>query len=151
MKFVSIALIILVSFVGIALLYFGFTSIKQIESNLTNATTTQGIVSGLDLRIGGSGSLGSGKRRGIISTPIIKFKTNNGVEIEFKTYDNSLIAMYKIGQTVPVIYDPSNPNNAFVNTVIGKYQGPILILVAGIMTMVLAVVAAYRLVKWGKV
>ena len=44
--------------------------------------------------------------------PVVKFKTKGGVEIEFESGISSSPALYGVGEEVPVVYRPGNPEEA---------------------------------------
>lgn len=50
------------------------------------------------------------------SFPIVEFKTSNGTIVRFRGHVGSTPAKFHIGQQVEVLYDPTEPENAQINT-----------------------------------
>jgi|GEM_PF-3786740 hypothetical protein len=113
---------ILLCVVGIGLLYFGNVNIQKLRAVLNNPIITQGTIIGFD-----KGTL---RRRPLLITRI-KFLTVNGEEVQFTSRVANILS-YKINQQLSIIYDQSNPNNAYINTFLDKYVSIILFIVTGI-------------------
>jgi hypothetical protein len=57
--------------------------------------------------------------------PIVKFWTPSGQEIQFESQFGTLPASHKVGQTVPVLYEPANPQNAEISSAMTKWLVPL--------------------------
>ncbi len=80
----------------------------------------------VDLRISDSGD-------GPNHYPIIEFKTNQGETIRFEGLPTSPSPVK--GTVVPVLYDPSDPNNARVNTFVDRWLFPSLFTPLGLVML----------------
>lgn len=59
--------------------------------------------------------------------PVVRFKPVGGVEIEFESGLGSSPASYDRGESVSVLYDPSDPDNAEINSFMALWFAPIVV------------------------
>jgi hypothetical protein len=71
--------------------------------------------------------------------PIVAFRTKTGEEINFQSSVSSSLPP-TIGESVPVLYDPTHPSDAVIDRFIYLYLAEVIGLVFGIATLVVALV-----------
>jgi Protein of unknown function (DUF3592) len=87
------------------------------EQNFTK-TAIEGEGTIIKISIGTSfqGGMGSAGGKPVPSyTPRIRFETSDGKNIEFVGATSSLPG-WRVGQTIPILYNPNNPNGARIKT-----------------------------------
>lgn len=102
------------TFFGIALFSFIHT-----QNFVKAAASTEGVV--LELKPVESSSTNSG---GYTYAPVVKFKTPDGKNIHFKSSTSSNPPEFSVGQTVPVLYNRSNPQEAQVDSFVQLWLLP---------------------------
>ena len=70
-----------------------------------------------------------GNHGGSFLYPQFSFKTDTGQTITFTSKNGSTGQPYNDGQSVPVLYDPVNPNNAVLNHFWSMWAGTIVLAV----------------------
>jgi hypothetical protein len=68
-------------------------------------------------------------------TPRIRFKTAEGNEVTFDYRSSSNHPGYDVGDAVEVVYDPAHPDEASVLSIWDFWLEPLVLLVAGVVTM----------------
>lgn len=70
---------------------------------------------------------GSGEDRA--SYPVVSFQTAAGEQVRTRTRTGGFLARGRAGQHVQVLYDPANPRNVVIDTVIGRgtIAGPLCV------------------------
>src|SRR5437868_8574824 len=58
--------------------------------------------------------------------PRIRFRTDNGQEVVFRSSMGTSPPAYEVGEHVPVLYDPVKPANAFINSFVGLWLVPVI-------------------------
>lgn len=71
------------------------------------------------------GSLGSGT--GSTLAPVIEFSTREGETIRFKNNTKTMFDSFSVGDRLPVVYEPGNPERAKIDRIGHLYSLPILI------------------------
>lgn len=67
------------------------------------------------------------------SYPVVLFRTDDGQEVRTRTLTGGLFTRVRIGKNVRVIYEPGNPRNVVIDSVIGRgTAGSALFVLAGI-------------------
>lgn len=56
-----------------------------------------------------------GSRESISYAPLVRYRTPNGLELDFTSGSAASRARYHVGQTVPVVYPPLNPSQAEID------------------------------------
>lgn len=79
--------------------------------------------------------------------PIIEFETATGERASFKSNVSSTTPDDDIGNTVPVRYDPADPDNAGVNTFLALWFATIFLVIIGVVFTVLGFGAWFYLVR----
>jgi hypothetical protein len=100
---VGIAIPLLVAIATLGLAAYLYLRTREL---LNASVTTTGVVVRLAAHESSSGKGGS------TLAPVVKFKTKGGVEIEFESGMSSSPALCDVGEEVPVIYRPGNPEEA---------------------------------------
>jgi hypothetical protein len=75
--------------------------------------------------VGGSG----------VFCPIVKFRTTAGQQIQFESQFGTSPASHKVGQMVPVLYEPASPQNAEISSVMTKWLVPLAIGLVGLIAL----------------
>ena len=124
------------------LLMVHFFSKQQDQAFLKTAHTASGTVLSLKQKTENS-TLGSGANRRTITTvvysPVISFTDDSGKDITFTSGAASSPPAYAVGQTVTVLYDPSQPSNAELQGDVGGFSTAIFWI--GISLLVLTIIA----------
>lgn len=92
------------------------------------ATKTKGTVIRLDAREGSKG--------GTVYQPIYEFRTLDGQVITVAHDNASRPARYKVGQSVDVLYNTENPQNAKINNTTNLYMVPLVLAGVGIVASI---------------
>ena len=108
--------------VGLALLTGAFFLYQNKKAFLAKADTAQGTVIEL---------LESRSDNSITYKPLVSFKTKEGAQIEFTSSVSSNPPSYSEGETVEVLYDPSNPRDANINGFSSLWLGPLILGILG--------------------
>jgi hypothetical protein len=73
--------------------------------------------------------------------PVVGFQTWNGERVEFRSATGSSSRSYRVGQSVPILYDPANPSDARIHgfmhvwllTGILGFMGAVFTIVGGVL------------------
>ena len=114
------------SLVGIGLLVGSGLSFNITRNFIEKSVSTNGVVIELKKEISSNQ-----KSRGYIYYPVVKFEPGQGEIIKFESNTGTNPPSYKIGQTVPVLYESNNPNSAQINSSFDLWFLPIFLLVMG--------------------
>jgi hypothetical protein len=68
-----------------------------------------------------------------VTYPIVEFQTTDGRTIRFEARSGDLSAGRKVGQTVPVRYDPRDPSKAIVDTFVETWLPVLIPLLTGLL------------------
>lgn len=74
--------------------------------------------------------------------PVIRFTTGDGRLVELRSGFGGTTHTYRLGEQVPVLYDPADPSRARLDTPLATTLAPKLILVIGVLLLVAAAVVA---------
>ncbi len=100
--------------VGLIFVAQGVITLARVRRFARRAVRTTGIVVDLARRWsdpGGPESTGS-----YLYFPIVRFGTADGQAVEFRSPTGTSWRSRRVGQTVPVMYDPANPRDARIDT-----------------------------------
>ncbi len=92
---------------------------------------------------GGLGNLGSlntdslGNTGSYLSFPIVRFATAEGQAVQFQSSTGTSWRSRRVGQTVPVLYDPANPRDARIDTFMATGCLPVGFTVCGVLVVAL--------------
>ena len=111
------------SAVGIALLVGAFMSYKSSSEFLEEAVSTHGMV----VEMTKSRSSDS-----ISFYPVVEFAANDGQKFEFTSNVGSNPPSYSLGETVEVLYLPTNPQEAKLNYFSDLWAATVVMLVMGV-------------------
>lgn len=75
--------------------------------------------------------LSSRSNNSIMYRPVFEFTTKDGQKIEFTSSVSSNPPSYSEGESVEILYDPSNPNKADINGFSSLYLGPLILGILG--------------------
>lgn len=105
------------SVIGIGLLLGDIYAYKRTSRFIGNSEKAGGVVTELVKSYSGrSGSFGdSGMSGSPVYAPVVRFKTPDGREFEFKSAVSSNPPSYSAGDSVEVLYDKNNPASAEIN------------------------------------
>lgn len=92
------------------------------------ATKTKGTVIRLDPREGSKG--------GTIYLPIFEFRTLDGQVITVAHDSAQKPAQYKVGQSIDVLYNPENPQDAKISGSTNLYMLPVIFAVVGVVASI---------------
>jgi hypothetical protein len=73
--------------------------------------------------------------------PVVQFRTASGKLVEFRAASGSQEAKYSVGDSLPVVYDPSDAKDGRIDTLWGVWGGPIILLGIGIIFLVLGLIS----------
>ncbi len=110
----------LLSFLSIVTLIGGVVVFVRQRRNLSTRTPTAGKVLSLETR---SASF-SDHTGGMMYYPVIEYKSSSGQVFQFESDFGSMPAAYRVGQQVKVLYDPSNPGKAEIDSATSRYLLP---------------------------
>ena len=81
--------------------------------------------------------------------PVVRFSTAEGKTIEFKSSFSSSPPAYRVGQSVPVVYLPEEPEYAQIRGFLSLWMGPMIIAFIGTIFFLIgaAMIAASRRVS----
>jgi uncharacterized protein YneF (UPF0154 family) len=105
------------------LLFFGYKNFQSVRYLSDNGLSAEGVVKELVASVGAKQNY----------RPKISFTTKTGQKIEFTHNVSTNPPAYHVGESVPLLYDPANPNNVRIDTMWGGYGGTILMLIVGLM------------------
>ncbi len=97
------------SFIGLGMLIGAFFIYKNTSDFIEKAITTNGVVVEL-IRVQSSNDSSD------TFSPIVAFKDQNGIEVEFTSSSSSSPASFDIGEKVVVFYEPQKPVNAKIKS-----------------------------------
>ena len=103
--------------ISIGCLFGGIYGIVSQNRKRKGSASVPGIVVGLEKRILSAGSSG-------VYCPVVEFTDQHGEKHRFESSFGSMPASNKIGDTVRIIYHPSNPNEAEIDSGMSKYLVP---------------------------
>ncbi len=101
-----------------------------IRARRRGGVRTQGTVIGSRSRATFSGSY---------TSPVIRFATQDGRTVEFASNLYTPVR-YKVGKQVPVVYRPSKPEQAILDTALVTWLTPTVCLVVGVPLIVLGLI-----------
>jgi len=104
---------ILLLILGVPLFIFGIRELFQVKDFVAGSEETEGIV--IEMREGPSKYY-----------PRVRFQTKSGETIEFSSGNGSNPPLYKVNETVPVLYSDANPQYAVINSFIEIWLGPVI-------------------------
>jgi hypothetical protein len=102
----------LLSTLGISTLTFCEISYQKTRTFIATATTAEGTV----IAVEKSRIFTAKPNSGSSSHPIVRFTTEAGETIEFRSNVGSNPPTYRPGETVPILYPPENPQRATINS-----------------------------------
>lgn len=106
--------------------FFGASLVLALRkiSRMKSWTKTTGVVVDVETRQGMRQSMGI--TRNILYRPTVRFQTADGRVIDYEPQTSNSWSNYRIGESIPVYYDPHQPQNAFAGTAFGNWFGLIL-------------------------
>ena len=122
---------------GLALSAGAFVAFARTRTFLATAYTTTGVVLALEAYQDSDGDT--------LYRPVLRFRTHEGEETEFRTNVGSSSDRFEVGQRLDVLYNPEEPSDARIQsfmqlwlpTLILGVLGGVFVLVGGIFTAVL--------------
>lgn len=148
LKWVSIIFFL----VGVGLLVGGIFSVKNTKQFLAAAVKASGVVERLEL----DSSRDSDGHYSSTYFPVVQFQTPDGRSISFRSSSGSNPPAFAEGEAVQVLYDPSVPQRAKIDTFMSVWFGNLLLCVMGLLFsgigggMLYAAVLQVRKVEWLK-
>jgi Protein of unknown function (DUF3592) len=111
--------------IGLLLLVAAVWSVWTTRAWLARAVEVQGTVIEM-VRVRDSDNTG------YLFTPLVRFQTAQGRTIEFQSSLRTNPPAYRAGQTVPVLYDPEEPQSAAIRGVLSLWLLPIILSFIGL-------------------
>ena len=90
------------------------------------ASRSQGVIVGFDEQLRHVGQV-----KKIYYHPVIEFETAEGHRHVFTYGGGSTVNRRQIGDSIEVLYDPSAPQGATVNSFMGTWTGPLAVTILG--------------------
>ena len=110
--------IVVFTILGIGLLTGGFLAFEDVHRFVQIAVRTDGVL---------TGNVRRGSYRGDTFYPRVRFRTEDGRDISFVSNIGTKPASYHINNAVTVVYDPRNPNRAYIRSVMNLWLLPIIL------------------------
>ena len=120
----------LVSLLAVGLLIGAVVVYARQGRQAADRVSVQGTVTGLERRVINPGSGG-------VYCPVVEFKTPDGQTIRFESAFGTLPASHKVGQSVTVLYNPANPQEAEVSSAVSRYLYPGVMAFMGLIALCL--------------
>ena len=117
---------ILFPLLGIGLTIGGVIVAVWQGRRFANMTAVEGVVIDLQREVYNPGSAG-------IYCPVVRFTTASGEQVEFQSEHGGRPALHKAGQTVTVLYDPGNPQDAEIRSPLTRWLVPGLMVAIGLL------------------
>lgn len=73
--------------------------------------------------------------------PLIRFTAKSGKVVDFRASSGSQHVQYAIGDTVPVLYDPAEPQDGRIDTLWGVWGAPIILVGIGAIFLLIGFLA----------
>ncbi len=121
--------------VGLIFVAQGLVMLTRARRFARRAVRTTGAVVDLARRWsnpGGPGSTGS-----YLYVPVVRFATADGQAVQFQSSTGTSWRSRRVGQTVPVLYDPANPRDARIDTFLATGCLPVGFTVFGVLFVAL--------------
>ena len=103
--------------IGLAVLISGIIAAVKQKGKIARGVPATGTVVDLVSKIFNPGSAG-------VYCPVVQFTTGAGQLIKFESGFGTLPASHRVGQTIAVRYDPTNPQSAEVDSASGNWFVP---------------------------
>jgi hypothetical protein len=121
---------------GALLILIGVFWFWRIRRFLKRAVATEGTVLGHEMRASSSSSGGTSTSY----HPVVQFVTADGQPVQYTERFGSSPPSHDVGETVPVKYDPSQPDKARIATGFRLWFGPVLVGGMGLVFLVVGVI-----------
>jgi len=119
--------------IGIAVLIGGIVgAVKQVRKSGRGVEAT-GTVVDLVKRVFNPGSAG-------VYCPVVDFTTGSGQTVRFASQFGTVPASHRVGQSIPVRYDPTDPQNAEVDSTTANWFVPGCTIGMGVLFLVMGLV-----------
>ncbi len=103
--------------IGLAVLISGIIAAVKQKGKIARGVPATGTVVDLVRKIFNPGSAG-------VYCPVVQFTTGAGQLIKFESGFGTMPASHRVGQTIAVRYDPTNPQSAEVDSASGNWFVP---------------------------
>ena len=130
---------LLIASIGVGLLGWGIVSFFQQSSNIARSVRVEGVVTGfVGRRMGPQTFVAPKTRDGLkverkaMYRPQVRFTTERGRVIEFVGRVGSRPARYNVGEKVEVIYNPQDPEKAYLDQFSELWFKTILLFLFGV-------------------
>ena len=120
----------LVSLLAVGLLIGAVVVYVRQGRQLADRVSVQGTVTGLERSATTPGSGG-------VYCPVVEFQATNGQTIRFQSAFGTMPASHKVGQSVTVLYNPANPQEAEVSSAVSRYLYPGVLAFMGLVALCL--------------
>jgi hypothetical protein len=104
--FIALFVGVLFFLIGLAMLIYSTVTLIKRRREIADWVEGVGVVTALVTESG---------QRGYIYCPVVQFTASTGIPANFKSSVGANPAPYTVGQSVNIIYDPQNPQNAEIN------------------------------------
>ena len=119
----------LVSLLAVGLLIGAVVVYVRQSRQLADRVSVQGTVTGLERTVTNPGSGG-------VYCPVVEFQVS-GQTIRFQSAFGTMPASHKVGQSVTILYNPANPQEAEVSSVVSRYLYPGVLAFMGLIALCL--------------
>lgn len=127
--------IILCSFLGIVFLLVGINLLSKSIKLSSDGISVQAQVTDVKTsRIG----------KNTYYTPEIRFTTPDGETVKVQLDKTTRAPAYSVGNKVGIIYSQDNPQKVLVDSFFNKYGFPVIFIMAGVITLLVAVLRVIR-------
>jgi hypothetical protein len=123
---------VLISLAALGLLVGGIVTYVRQRRKYAGRVATTGTIVDLVHRITTSGRSG-------VNCPVVEFQTPSGATVRFESVYSTQPASHKVGQTVKVLYDTANPQQAEIDSVFSRMLVPGILSCIGLIFLCLAV------------
>ena len=120
----------LVSLLAVGLLIGAVVIYVRQGRQSADRVSVQGTVVGLERSAMRPGSGG-------VYCPVVEFQSPDGRTIRFESAFGTMPASHKVGQSVTVLYNPSNPQEAEVSSAVSRYLYPGIMAFIGLVALCL--------------
>jgi len=115
---------------GVVLTLFGLLAARQTASFRSRAGAAVGRVTGLHDFVANDSA---------VTGPIVDFETADGKSVRFASRTGSNPSAFRVGDTVRVLYDRDQPEEAKVDSFVSLWLGPVLFTALGAACLVAGV------------
>lgn len=126
----------LLSFLSIVLLIGAVVAFVKQRQKFNERMSTTGTVISLERRVSTTSTHGSAG----MFYPVVEFRTSSGETVQFESGFGSMPASHRIDQSVKIAYNPSNPSQAEIDSVMSRYLASVVLGFLGLVMLCIGMV-----------